>query len=54
MRHDLQMMLKHNVPIIMLTDSLSLFDIIAKSTTPTEKGLAIDLDVVRWAYARQE
>jgi hypothetical protein len=29
-KHDLQMMLKHNVPIIMLTDSLSLFDIIAK------------------------
>jgi hypothetical protein len=38
----------------MYTDSLSLFDVITKSSTTAEKRLMIDLVVVRDAYDRME
>jgi hypothetical protein len=33
MKHDIETIIKQNVPIVILTDSLSLFDVITKATT---------------------
>jgi hypothetical protein len=52
LKHDLQTILKRNVDALMYTDSLSLFDVIKKSSTTAEKRLMIDLVVVREAYDR--
>lgn len=38
----------------MVTDLKSLFDILVKETVTDERGLAIDLQLVRQAYAQQE
>jgi hypothetical protein len=46
--------LKRSVDILMYTGSLSLFDVIPKSSTTAEKRLMIDLVVVREAYDRME
>jgi hypothetical protein len=54
LKHDLQTILKRRVDILMYTDSLSLFDVITKSSTTAEKRLMIDLVVVREAYDRME
>ena len=47
-------MTKQNVPITMLSDSKSLFDVITKSTCTSEKRLMIDISAVREAYGKQE
>jgi len=47
-------MIRNKVPIVMLTDSLSLFDVITKATTTAEKRLMIDLEVVKCAYKERE
>jgi hypothetical protein len=54
LKHDLQTILKRSVDILMYTDSLSLFDVITKSSTTAEKRLTIDLVVVREAFDRME
>jgi hypothetical protein len=54
LKHDLQTILKRSVDILMYTDSLSLFDVITKSSTTAEKRLMIDFMVVREAYDRME
>jgi hypothetical protein len=54
LKHDLQTILKRSVDILMYIDSLSLFDVITKSSTTAEKRLMIDLVVVREAYDRME
>lgn len=54
MRHDLQRVLGHPVPLAMLTDSESLFKTIVKSTTTTEKRLMIDIQAAQEAYGKQE
>jgi hypothetical protein len=54
LKHDLQTILKRSVDILMYTDSLSLFDVITKSSTTPEKRVMIDLVVVREAYDRME
>ena len=46
LRHDLEHMIQQSIPIIMITDSLLLFNIITKATTTTEKRLMIDLRTV--------
>lgn len=38
----------------MLTDSLSLFDVVTKATVTTEKRLMIDIQVVKDSYHRNE
>lgn len=43
-----------SVPIAILTDSHSLFNVMVKSTTTTEKRLMIDIEAAREAYARGE
>lgn len=38
-KHDLESITKINVPLTMMTDSLSLFDALTKATSMTEKNL---------------
>jgi hypothetical protein len=47
LKHDMQTILKQSVDILMYNDSLSLFDVITKSSTTDEKRLMIDPVVVR-------
>jgi hypothetical protein len=54
LKPDLQTILKRSVDILMYTDSLSLFDVMSKSSTTAEKRLMIDLVVVREAYDSME
>ena len=52
-RHDIQKMMSIKIPILMFTDSLSLFDVITKASTTIEKRLMIDLEVVKKAYQQK-
>eukprot|EP00171_Calliarthron_tuberculosum_P001031 IDg1031t1 len=54
LKHDLQRMINQSIPIIMITDSLSLFDVITKVSITAEKRLMIDLKIVRQSYASKE
>jgi hypothetical protein len=51
---DLEQIIRGSVPITMLTDSKSLFDIITKSSTTSEKRLQIDVAAARNAYHEGE
>jgi hypothetical protein len=53
-RHDLRNLVHRNVPISILTDSLSLFDVISKSTITAKRRLLIDLEAAKAAYAARE
>jgi hypothetical protein len=53
-RHDLANILNRKLPISILTDSLSLFDVISKSTITAERRLLIDLAAAKAAYAARE
>jgi hypothetical protein len=53
-RHDLQNITLLQIPIIILTDSLSLFDVLTKATTTSEKRLMIDLTAAKEAYKKRE
>lgn len=50
LKHDLEEILQSQVPLQILTDSKSLFDIITKSSTTTERRLMIDIKSVREGY----
>ena len=52
--HEIQRMMNIKIPIMMFTDSLSLFDVITKASTTVEKSLMIDLEVVEKAYQQIE
>jgi hypothetical protein len=54
LKHDLQTILKRSVDILMYTESLSLFDVITKSSTTAEKRLIIGLMMVREAHVRMK
>ena len=47
-------MLCQKIPLTILTDSKSLFDVITKSSTTSERRLMIDITAVRNAYNDQE
>ena len=47
-------MMKIKIPILMLTDSLSLFAFITTASTTVEKRLIIDLEVVKKSYQQDE
>ena len=53
-RNDPSNMLSQKLPIVMLTDSLSLIDVVTKATLTTEKRLMIDIRVVKDSYHRNE
>ena len=53
-RHDLQRLLKKDVRLTLLTDSMSLFKVIVNSTITTEKRLMIDISAVREAYEKSD
>lgn len=48
-RHDLQRMLGVNIPILMLTDSIQLFDVMNRSRYTTKRTLMVDISAVREA-----
>jgi hypothetical protein len=50
LRHDIERMISQDVPIHAYTDSLSLFDVISRSTTTSEKRLMIDITAAKEAY----
>ena len=53
-REDLQHALGKNIPILMLTDSQILFNIITRRRTTTERRMMVDLKSIREAYAKRE
>lgn len=53
-KHDLQAVLKSSIPITMIIDSLSLFEVITKASSTTGKRSMIDLITVKDAYRRRE
>jgi hypothetical protein len=50
LKHDVERMICRSIPIHAFTDSLSLFDVISRSTTTTEKRLMIDITAAKEAY----
>lgn len=50
MKHDLENILSQHIPLQMLTDSHSLFDVITKSSMTSECRLMIDIKDVRDGY----
>jgi hypothetical protein len=54
LRHDLQRMLQRHIPILLLTDSESLFKTLTNARYPTERRLLIDVAAMRQAYTRKE
>lgn len=53
-KHDLEAMLDRQIPLQMLTDSKSLFDVITKSSNTSERRLMTDIHSVREAYNKFE
>jgi hypothetical protein len=54
LKHDTERIIKQNVPIVILANNLSLFDVITKATTTAEKRLMIDLCVIKQTQERAE
>jgi hypothetical protein len=52
--HDLQIITGKSIPIVILTDSLSLFDVLTKATAASEKRLMIDLAAAKESYKNRE
>jgi hypothetical protein len=50
LKHDLQRMLGREIPLLMLTDSKFLFDVITSNRYTTEKRLMTDIAVILEAY----
>jgi hypothetical protein len=48
-RHDLENLLGKTIPLIMLTDSKALFDILTRNKSSTERRLMVDVAAVREA-----
>ena len=53
-KYDIQSILNKVILLRMLTDSLSLFDVLTKATVTTEKRLMIDLQNVKDSYHNNE
>ena len=53
-KRELQRLSARNVPLTMVTDSLSLFDIITRASITAEKRLMIDLETVNGTFKRRE
>lgn len=53
LRHDLERMTGRKIPLLMYTDSDSVFKVIVKNSMTTERQLMIDLEATRQAYGRR-
>lgn len=53
-RHDLGAIMRHGLPLRVLTDSSSLFSVVVKSTITTEKRLMNDLHARKEAFERKD
>jgi len=53
-RHDLERLYLQHLPLVMLTDSKQIFDVITRASHTAEKRLMIDVAVAREAYNRYE
>ena len=54
MRTDFELIVGKKFPISIYTDSRSLFDVITRNTTTTEKRLMVDIRAIREAYEHME
>ena len=52
--NEIKEILKRHVPIILLTDSKSLFEIILKGSRTSENGMMLDIVAARQRYKRHE
>lgn len=52
LRQDLEQILDMKLPTVLYTNSKSLFDVITKNYTTTDKRLMINIKVLREAYLR--
>ncbi|CDF38174.1 unnamed protein product [Chondrus crispus] len=50
LRHDISRMLGRHIPLIMLTDSKILFDVLTRSRYTSERRLMVDISASRQAY----
>jgi hypothetical protein len=50
LKHDMEQVICQNIPIHAFTDLLSLFDVISRSNTTSEKRLLIDITAAKEAY----
>jgi hypothetical protein len=50
LRHELSRMMGTNIPILMMTDSRALFDVITRARYTTERRLMVDIAAAREAY----
>ena len=54
LRRDIEQLIGKRIPITMLTDFQSLFDIITKSSYSAEKRIVIDIAAAKKAYQNQD
>jgi hypothetical protein len=54
LRHDLSRMLGQHIPVLMLTDSESLFKTLTRARYTTERRLLVDIAAARQAYQSRE
>lgn len=54
LKHDLERIYHQHLPLVMLTDSKQMFDVITRASHTTEKRLMIDVAAAREAYNRHE
>ena len=53
-KHDIERALGRSLPLLMLTDSQALFDVLTRARYTTEKRLMIDIAAARQAYSSKE
>jgi len=53
-KHDLERNYHQHMPLIMLTDSKQLFDVITRASHPTEKRLMVEIAAAREAHNKHE
>jgi len=54
LKHDLKRSYRQHLPLVMLTDSKQMFDVITRASHTTEKRLMTDVAAAREAYNRNE
>lgn len=52
--HDLERIYRQHLPLIMLTDSKQMYDVVTRASQTTKKRLVVDVAAAREAYKRNE